>query len=158
MREIKIDTTSAAIVAQMRNIPAMSSLGDALVAKVVQMSKLCRYAADEVVINEGACDAWLYFLVLGELLVSHQGVAVHKLNTFGEMFGEMALVDHSPRSATVKAIAPAVCLALDASHFDSLEAEEKTALKHALNEIICANLSARLREMDYKLAAQALQA
>ncbi|OGR38786.1 MAG: hypothetical protein A2051_10730 [Desulfovibrionales bacterium GWA2_65_9] len=152
MKESTFGPSSAEIVEQMRYIPAMSSLGDRLLTEVVKMAKLRRYAADEVVIVEGASDSWLYFLVLGELLVVHQGVVVHQLDRFGEMFGEMALADHSPRSATVQAITPAVCLALDASHFDSLEPGDRSALKSALNEIICANLAARLREMDRKLA------
>jgi len=152
MKETRFGLTSADIVEQMRNIPAMSALGDRLIIEVVRMSRLRSYAADEVIIEEGASDAWLYFLVLGELLVVHQGVAVTTFKNFGEMFGEMALVDHSPRSATVKAVGPAVCLALDASHFDSLEPADKAALKSALNEIICANLAARLREMDKRLA------
>ena len=152
MKETKLNLTSAEIIEQMRNIPAMSALGDKLIAEVVQMSKLRRYVADEVIITEGASDAWLYFLVLGELSVVHQGVAVTTLRNFGEMFGEMALVDHSPRSATVKAAGPAVCLAMDASHFESLQPADRMALKSALNETICANLAARLREMDRKLA------
>jgi len=152
MKETRFDLTNAEIIGQMRNIPAMSALGDKLIAEVVQRSKLRRYAAGEVIIEEGASDAWLYFLVLGELSVVHRGVAVTTLKNFGEMFGEMALVDHSPRSATVKTAGPAVCMALDASHFDSLEPADRMALKSALNEIICANLAARLREMDKKLA------
>ena len=154
MKESVFDPTSAVIIEQMRNIPALSFLGDALIAKVVQMSKLRRYAADEVIINEGDSDVWLYFLVLGELVVMHQGVVVHQLRNFGELFGEMGLIDGSPRSATVKAVSSAVCMALDASLFDSLAPADKAALKNALNEIIMTNLAVRLRDMDKKLAGR----
>ncbi len=151
MKETVFDPTSAEIIDQMRNIPALSPLGDALIAKVVQMSKLRRYVADEVIINEGDNDAWLYFLVLGELVVMHQGVHVHQLRNFGEMFGEMGLIDGSPRSATVRAITPTVCLALDASLFASMEPADRAALKIAFNEIIVANLAERLRQTNKRL-------
>lgn len=152
MKEITFDPTSAEIIAQMRCIPTMSSLEDGLVAEVVRMAKIRKYDKGEVIILEGTSDPWLYFLVHGELDINHQGVTLHQLNRFGDMFGEMGLIDGSPRSATVKALSPALCLALDASHFDSLEAADRVALKNALNQTICENMAERLREANKKLA------
>lgn len=152
MREIPLEPTAADIITKMRNISALAPLGDKLLTEVVELSKLRTYAKGEVIIEEGAQDSWLYFLVLGELMVEHQGVAVHNLKTFGEMFGEMGLIDGSPRSATVKAVGPSVCLALDASLFGKLDPADRAALKLAFNEIILVNMAARLREMDKKLA------
>ena len=152
MKEITFDPTSAEIIAQMRCIPTMSGLEDGLVAEVVRMAKIRKYEKGEVIILEGASDPWLFFLVHGELDINHQGVMLHQLNRFGDMFGEMGLIDGSPRSATVKALSPALCLALDASHFDSLEAADRAALKNALNQTICVNMAERLREANKKLA------
>ncbi|WP_308734764.1 cyclic nucleotide-binding domain-containing protein [Humidesulfovibrio sp.] len=152
MREIPLEPSAADIITKMRNIPALAPLGDKLLTEVVGLSRLRKYAKDEVIIEEGAQDSWLYFLVLGELSVEHQGVVVHTLKAFGEMFGEMGLIDGSPRSATVKAVASSVCLALDAALFSKLEPADRAALKAALNEIILAHMAERLREMDRKLA------
>lgn len=152
MKEITFDPTSAEIIEQMRCIPTMASLEDGLVAEVVRVAKVRKYEAGEIIIIEGARDHWLYFLVHGELDINHQGVALHQMNRFGDMFGEMGLIDGSPRSATVKAITPALCLALDASLFERMEEADRAALKIALNQTICENMAERLREANKKLA------
>jgi len=155
MRELKFDPSNADIIAQMRSIPTMANLADGLVAEVVRMSKIRKYEKDEIIILEGSSDPWIYFLVHGELDVNHQGIAVHKLNRFGDMFGEMGLIDGGPRSATVKACTPALCLALDASLFSRMEESNRIALKNAFNQTICENMAERLREANKKVAESA---
>jgi len=155
MKEIKFDPSNAEIIAQMRCIPTMSSLADGLVAEVVRMSKIRKYEKGEVVILEGSSDPWIYFLVHGELEVNHQGVALHTLNRFGDMFGEMGLIDGGPRSATVKACTPALCLALDATLFNRMEESNRIALKNAFNQTIAENMAERLREANKKVADSA---
>jgi len=155
MKELKFDPSNAEIIAQMRCIPTMASLEDGLVAEVVGMAKIRKYEKEEVVILEGASDPWIYFLVHGELEVNHQGVSLHRLNRFGDMFGEMGLIDGGPRSATVKACTPALCLALDASLFNRMEESNRTALKNAFNQTICENMAERLRATNAKVAGSA---
>jgi len=152
MKEIKFDPTSTEIIEQMHCIPTMAGLADAVVAQVVRVANIRKYEAGEIVIIEGANDKWLYFLVHGELEVNHQGVMLHVLNRFGDMFGEMGLIDGCPRSATVKAKTAALCLALDATLFNGMGEAERVALKNALNQTICENMAERLREANKKLA------
>lgn len=154
MRNIPLQPAASDIVSNMRNIPALAALGDELLSSVVRMSTLRRYDAGETVIEEGANDSWLYFLVLGELVVEHQGVEVCRLTSFGELFGEMGLIDGSPRTATVRAHIPSVCLALDASLFNSMPETKRAALKAALNEVILANMAERLRKANDLLAGR----
>jgi CRP-like cAMP-binding protein len=59
----------------------------------------------------------------------------------GEMVGEMALIDHRPRSATVKAMTPMKLLALDAKRFKTLLDEMPQA-----SQRVMALLSERLRD------------
>jgi CRP-like cAMP-binding protein len=155
MKELKFDPSNAEIIAQMRSIPTMAGLTDGLVAEVVRVSKIRKYEKDEVIILEGSSDPWIYFLVHGELEVNHQGIPVHRLNRFGDMFGEMGLIDGGPRSATVKACTPALCLALDASLFNRMEESNRTALKNAFNQTICENMAERLRATNAKVAGSA---
>ncbi|MDP3427279.1 MAG: cyclic nucleotide-binding domain-containing protein [Humidesulfovibrio sp.] len=139
----------------MRSIPTMASLTDGLVAEVVRVSKIRKYEKAEIIILEGSSDPWIYFLVHGELEVNHQGVVLHRLNRFGDMFGEMGLIDGGPRSATVKACAPSLCLALDASLFTHMEESSRVALKNAFNQTIAENMAERLREANKTIAGSA---
>jgi CRP-like cAMP-binding protein len=61
----------------------------------------------------------------------------------GEMVGEMALIDHRPRSATVKALTPMKLLAFDAKRFKTLLDEMPKASQHVM-----AKLSDLVRQSD----------
>lgn len=61
----------------------------------------------------------------------------------GEMVGEMALIDHRPRSATVKALTPMKLLAFDAKRFKTLLDEMPKA-----SQRVMAKLSDLVRQSD----------
>jgi CRP/FNR family cyclic AMP-dependent transcriptional regulator len=61
----------------------------------------------------------------------------------GEMVGEMALIDHRPRSATVRALSPMKLLALDAKRFKTLLSEMPKA-----SQQVMAKLSDLVRKAD----------
>jgi hypothetical protein len=94
----------------------------------------------EVVIREGDVGDRFYVIEEGEVAVSQNGRAVATLGP-GTYFGEIALMHHQPRDATVTAVAPTTLLALDRVEFLeavmghplSREAVEST-VRHRLEE------------------------
>ncbi len=80
-----------------------------------------------------------YVVVAGEAGVYVGGQWVAKIGP-GEMVGEMALIDHKPRSATVKAVTPMKLLSLDAKRFRTLLDEMPKAAAAVMSK-----LSERLR-------------
>ncbi len=62
------------------------------------------FAKGDVVFKEGDSGEFLYAVLDGEVELKLQGVTVNKIGK-DEIFGEMALVDNAPRSATAHAIA-----------------------------------------------------
>jgi CRP/FNR family transcriptional regulator, cyclic AMP receptor protein len=61
-----------------------------------------RFAADDVIFSEGDKGDVMYVVRSGEVAIAHQGHVMETLGG-GGIFGEMALIDGSPRSATVRA-------------------------------------------------------
>ncbi len=60
-----------------------------------------KYAPGETVFEEGQRGDNMYVLVEGEVEISVKGKTIDVLSA-GDIFGEMALVDDAPRSATAK--------------------------------------------------------
>jgi len=152
MQEREFDPSNDEILEQLRRIPAFSPLDEGQILAVMKLSRLRRYEAGDTLIREGEYDSWIYFLVQGELAITHKGVQVGVIRRLGDVFGEMGIVDGSPRSATIKALKPALCIAMDASIFERLEGGDRCAVQSVFYRIFCEIMAVRLREMDEKLA------
>jgi CRP-like cAMP-binding protein len=81
------------------------------------------YAAGEVVFREGDPGAELYVIQSGRIELSRRvrGRDTHLLTLpAGEFFGEMAIVNNKPRSATATALEESRMLVLDARTFEAM--------------------------------------
>ena len=97
-----------------------------------------------------------YIILSGEVEVYKGGRALTKLGP-GVHFGEMALVDHSPRSATVQAVEPTRLMSLTRSAFYSLVRTEPVLASKLLWSFVQV-LSHRLRATNEALSGGEAQA
>ena len=70
------------------------------------------YAAGETILAEGGIAKEMYLLRKGRVSVRVHGKIVEEIGA-GGIFGEMALIDRSPRSATVTALEPCEVVPID---------------------------------------------
>src|SRR5205085_662238 len=77
------------------------------------------YLAGEAVIREGETGDRLYIIHSGTVVVTKGRHRLARLGP-GDFFGEMALFDNEPRSATVTAAGPVEVLVLQRDRFHSL--------------------------------------
>jgi len=115
-----------------------------------------RVEAGELVVEEGDLSTQMFVVVAGELEVIKKGesggdvrVAVLGPN---DWFGEMAIIDVQPRSASVRAVAPTLVLSVTADHVENLlyRRDVKDYALFIMN--IARELSRRLRVADGILA------
>lgn len=86
----------------LRKIPLFRHLSYKELVKVLNQTTLRSYEPGQPVIEEGSEGDEFYIILQGEVEVVKSGRPLTVLGP-GVHFGEMALVDHSPRSATVRA-------------------------------------------------------
>jgi glutaminase len=107
------------------------------------------------IIRNGDQPDYLYFLTRGEVeaLVPTADGGCKRVTTIaaGLVFGEMAIIDRSPRSATIVATTPVACLALSMAVYDRLE-QDDPLLKLALLTNITRRLSYELRKAMREIA------
>ncbi len=115
-----------------------------------------RVEAGQMVVEEGDLSTQMFVVVAGELEVIKKGttggdVRVAVLGP-SDWFGEMAIIDVQPRSASVRAVAPTLVLSITADHVDSLlyRRDVKDYALFIMN--IARELSRRLRVADGILA------
>jgi CRP-like cAMP-binding protein len=77
------------------------------------------FEAGEIIIEEGQSDATIYVIRSGEVQVVHNGEELAVLGE-GDLFGEMALIDNMPRSATIIALTDTVVVPVNHDHFYAL--------------------------------------
>jgi len=85
-----------------RGVPLFAEADDSFLQRLAGEFMERRYAAGAVIAEEGEAGRTFFVIESGEVTESVQGRDVGRLGP-GEAFGEMALIDKSARSATVKA-------------------------------------------------------
>lgn len=84
------------------------------------------FQAKQIILREGETGNEVYLIIAGKVVVTEkvgQGKGHYKvLNSLGpgEIFGEMAMLENQPRSATLIAITPVKLLSLKADNFEMI--------------------------------------
>ena len=96
-------------------VPMFSTMHAGQVAEIAAMLRPTRISKGEVVVRQGDPGESMYFIVSGQLEV-RTPVGIFKLNA-GDFFGEIALVERTPRTATVVTATRAQLLELQVRDF-----------------------------------------
>ena len=139
------------IIQKLRKIPTLDFFEDKDLEGLLKSSKAIKYESGELIIREGQYDNWIYFILSGKIGIQKEGETIGVLKRQGDIFGEMGIIDGSPRSATIVAIEETACLAIDASYANQLSGNDRVAFKCILYQVISQVLAARLRLADKEL-------
>lgn len=137
-----------AIIAKFRELPIFKEIEADRIRRIIGLCKMRQYEPGEDIIVEDTYDHWMYILISGEVTVLRKGVELGGLRRFGDVFGEMGIIDGSPRSATVRCSRKAMCLAMDASSLDRLDQEDRVFFHAVIFRSLAEDLSVRLRRMN----------
>ncbi len=128
-------------VSLFQNIPAER------VADIAQVAVETRLPANSVLFREGDRGDSLYIVLYGCVLVEKEGRTLASL-TQGSCVGEMAVLDHEPRSADATVVEDSTLLRIDQEAF-----YEVLSQNHELMNGIIRLLISRLRLAGERLAA-----
>jgi len=136
----------------MKKIPFLRSYEDRFLRKILELSKMRRYRAGEVITREGEYDSWLYVIMAGGVKVVKNDEEIARLDAHGGTFGELAVIDGEPRSASTFAVTETTCLAIDGSIIDRLEPGERQEFEAVYFRLLSEILAHRLRQTSHELS------
>lgn len=125
-----------------KEIPLFANFSAEEIQRVVEISTEAHFSAGSVVVDQGDPGTVCHVIVSGEASVYVRGEYVTTSGP-GSMIGEIALVDHRPRTATVVADNQMTTLQFDSKSFRVLLEEMPKA-----GEQILRSLRARLDRLD----------
>jgi CRP-like cAMP-binding protein len=102
-----------------RSVPLFARLSDRQVRGLANSARPVEFGPGETIMEEGTEGTSLFIVQRGTVAVDVKGSTVGKLHP-GGYFGELALIDQGPRTATVTAESPAATLSLPRSAFSRL--------------------------------------
>ena len=138
----------------LRTVPIFGGLEDAELERLWSYTEVHAHAAGEVILREGDLAKEMFVLLEGSVeIFSGTGETEQVLRTLGkgDCFGEMALIDIQPRSASVRTVTPVRLMVIG---FDDLirvyQFNMQTYTIIVLN--IAREISRRLRRANEQLA------
>ena len=110
--------------------------------KIAKVGDEITMAAGTMIVDQGQTGREAFIVLEGTVIVKRNGKKVATLGA-GTMVGELSLLDHGPRTATVTCESDCTLMLITQRHFSAV-LDEIPALAHKL----LASLAGRIRELD----------
>ena len=139
----------------LRNLPLFSGLTEVELEKIAKVAERKRVERGASIVRAGDSTDSLYILLTGRAKVTNtdeegKEIILAWLES-GEFFGEMGLIDGSPRSASVVAVEPCELLSLSKVEFQRCMRDNFQVAQKLMQILV-----RRLREADRKIESLAL--
>lgn len=139
----------------LQNIPLFSVLGSEELGAIERLAVKRNYPKNSVIINEGDHTDSLYVILSGKVKIfltdDQQKEVIVAIQRAGDYFGELALLDEAPRSASVMTMEPCTLLMVSRAAFERyLASDPKIAIS------LMRGLAERLRATTENVKSLAL--
>jgi CRP/FNR family transcriptional regulator, cyclic AMP receptor protein len=143
-------------VSLLKKVPLFEGLTQAQLAKIAGIAEVQSYEGSALIFKEGDTGQHMFLIADGKVRISKQvpGIGEEALAILekGSYFGEMAVIEDSPRSADAIAHVPCSVWAIGREKLDQLMFTDKD-LAYVLLWRFVRTLSERLRETNEKIKA-----
>lgn len=130
----------------LKSVDLFSKIPGEDLTQVAGIASEVSFEQNELIFQEGEMGDSLYLIVDGSVRVHNQGKEITRLNE-KQAFGEMAILDNEPRSASVTAVTDVACLKIDRQDFYEVMFE-KVEIAYGIIRV----LTGRLRDANLKLS------
>jgi CRP/FNR family cyclic AMP-dependent transcriptional regulator len=126
---------------ELRKVPLFSRCNDKQLQFIASQVEVMDFEKGKILCTQGESGGDFFVILAGEAEVKRDGKVLNKLGK-GEFFGEIALVDRGPRTATVTVTAPMRALVLGPGQFTNVLRQDADIAVSVLH-----GLGTRLRDL-----------
>lgn len=144
-RLIRLDPNDTARA--LAKVPLFAGCSEEDLRDIAALAHLLSFEDGSVIVPEGEEGLGFYLLLSGEASVQQEGREINRVSS-GEFFGEIALLEGTPRTASVIAIGRTVCLGILRGDFRPLLVRQPRIALRILEEE-----GRRIDPMGYKARA-----
>jgi CRP-like cAMP-binding protein len=134
------------LLERLRSVPLFSGLDDKQLKSIFSGRMQRTYQEGQAIVGEGETGVGFYLILDGRVEVRRKGKVLSKLAS-GDFFGEMSVLDRSPRSTDIVAVKPTSCLVLSSWEFQGLLESNNKIVMNLLKTLVV-----RLRESNMALS------
>ncbi len=133
-------TVTTQVIATLRRVPLFEQLEDSELARLSGQTIERHYNRNAIIFSEGDHGDGLYVVMTGRVAICRQSTEGQQLilavSEPSEYFGELALFDGEPRSATAIAMEPCALLFLDRPAFRAFLQAHPSAMLSCLDVVV----------------------
>ncbi len=138
----------------LRKVGFFEGISDEDLLKINSIVEKHNLGVNEIIFSENAPGGEMFIILTGKIRIYRTDVSgspkVLALLDPGQIFGELSIFDHLPRSATAIATEPTELLSIKAEKLNNLLNQDKTLGLVLLQQVI-KNISVRLRQTNDRL-------
>jgi len=152
MQESQYLAGNGFLAEKLQRLPFLGSVSEKYIQDILRLSKIRKFDDGETITEEKSYDNWVYILFFGAVKIEKDGKEIARLNEVGNTFGELSAIDGKARSASVEAIGPTVCLAIDTSFMnETAEPLEQALFVSVLYKLFAEVIAQHLRSTNEEL-------
>lgn len=134
------------------DLPLFSLMSHDHLKQFVSVCKVFNYREDEIIIQQGIRQPWVYILLSGKIRVMVNEVEVTVLHERGDVFGEAPLVESGVSTASISTLGPVSCLAIDSILLKEVHTKGNEIFNAYFYQFITKLLIGRLSKVSEELA------
>ena len=134
--------STKASLEHLRNVSLFASCSTKDLQRIAKAGDEISMAAGTLIVDQGQTGREAFIVLKGTVTVKRNGRKVASLSE-GTVVGELSLLDHGPRTATVTCETDCTLLLITQRHFSAV-LDDVPALSHKL----LASLAGRIRDLD----------
>lgn len=135
---------------RLREVGFFADFPDELLLEIAEITNVVRFESGEDILKQGQFNSSLYLIISGKIGVYVDEGKVADMSTFGDLIGEMSVIQNKPCSATIRAEDSVELFRIGISDINTFSREDQERLRHTLYRIYASVLVDKLQATNQK--------